>query len=75
MADPVSFPGRGIVFANPVPKEQGGGMLIGCDCGTSTQLVIEWDHTHPVPAQEIAFTCDGCQSTHWLTIGPPDVTP
>jgi hypothetical protein len=75
MADPVSFPGRGIVFANPVPKDQGGGMLIGCDCGFNTQIVVEWDHSRPVPAQEIAFTCGGCQSAHWLTIGPPDVTP
>lgn len=62
-------PPRSLISVQPVPAEQGGGVLIGCDCGTSTQLVIEGvaNLTHKT---ELAFTCDGCQSVHWFWVGP-----
>lgn len=66
------LPGRSLISAEPVPSEQGGGMLLGCDCGTTTHLIIDWDSSQPVPSQELAWTCDGCASVHWFRIGPPD---
>jgi hypothetical protein len=63
-------PPRGLIGIRPVPPEQGGGLLVTCDCATSTQWVIEGIE-HLTEAQEIPFTCDGCMSVTWFTIGPP----
>jgi hypothetical protein len=52
-----------------LPPEQGGGVLIDCDCGTSTQLIIEGIELL-TETREGAVTCDGCQSVRWFTVGP-----
>jgi hypothetical protein len=66
-------PPRGIISVRPVPDEQGGGVLIGCDCGTTTHLVI--DAAGLTEAREAAFTCDGCMSVSWFTVTPPADAP
>jgi hypothetical protein len=62
-------PPRSLLWANPVETEQGPGIELGCDCGTVTIVVIDGADqiTHP---QEVAATCDGCNSTRWITVGP-----
>ena len=62
-------PPRSLLFVRPAPAQEGGGLLIGCDCGTTTQLVIDGAE-HLTEKREMAFTCDGCHSTCWFTIGP-----
>ena len=63
------IPGRSLLFVKAVPAEEGGGLLIGCDCGTTTHLHIEADGTLAETC-EIAVTCDGCHSVNWFTVGP-----
>lgn len=48
------------------------GIEVWCDCATITVLQFDGVPDKPV---EAAFTCDGCQSTHWFTFGPAQVTP
>lgn len=36
-----------------------------CDCGTVTNVVVEGLRD----SEQFAYTCDGCSSSHWLTIG------
>jgi len=60
-------PRRGLICANPVPAENGGGMLLVCDCGTATHLVIDWE-PGAAGKHEIAVTCDGCGTPHWVTV-------
>ena len=62
-------PPRGLLWVKPLPVEQGGGLEITCDCGTITQLTIQVDDGAVLPDHEVPFTCDGCLSTHWWTIG------
>lgn len=70
MSTPLPLPpARSLVSVQPVPPEQGGGVLIGCDCGTSTHLVVE-GVSHLTEPTEAAFTCSGCQSAHWFTVAP-----
>jgi hypothetical protein len=40
-----------------------------CDCAVVTELVTEMvaDDLPPAVTQELAYTCDGCQTTHWFT--------
>jgi hypothetical protein len=63
----IEFPGRSLIGMESVPAEQGGGILIKCDCATTTHLVVDipdgvsGDH-------EIAVTCDGCHTVNWLMI-------
>jgi len=41
-----------------------------CDCGTVTEVTLVSFTVIPDRSpQEMAFTCDGCQSSHWFTIG------
>jgi hypothetical protein len=51
-----------------------------CDCGRPAELALRPcdPEGNPVPfsaaqvrQQELAFTCGGCGSHHWLTVGPP----
>jgi hypothetical protein len=64
-----SAPGRGLVSVRP---REDGSIDCLCDCGLTTVLQIDLDG--PLPeAREIAFTCDGCSSAHWLTLTPPEV--
>lgn len=62
-------PRRGLVSVQPIAAEEGGGLLIICDCGGLIQLVIE-DVGAIIEPREIAVTCDGCQTSHWITITP-----
>ena len=39
--------------------------LITCDCGTATDLTVEIRGEVPGSA-ELAYTCDGCQTSHWF---------
>ena len=64
-------PPRSLLWANPVETERGPGIELGCDCGTVTQLIIEGADRIAQP-QEIAVTCEGCNSVRWITVGPVD---
>ncbi len=70
MAANFTPPARSLLYVKPVRAEAAGGFLIGCDCGTTTHLIVEDENTL-TETQESAFTCDGCHSVHWFTIGPP----
>lgn len=61
-------PPRSLLYATPVPPEEGGGIAVGCDCGTVTHLIIEGAGGLSGPA-EMSFTCN-CLSVHWFTVGP-----
>lgn len=52
---------RSIEWMRPAPE---GGIEVLCDCATITVLQFEGTFTD---GQEIAFTCDGCHTVHWLT--------
>lgn len=45
---------------------------LGCDCGTLTEITLEGvgaiRKVDGVAAREFAYTCDGCGTTHWLTL-------
>ena len=51
---------------------------IGCDCGTVTDITLEGvdqiQRQDGWGTREFAYTCDGCQTSHWLTlaIGKPE---
>ena len=77
-------PGRGIEFA----RQTDAGLELFCDCGATTILASgDADGTPPldiaaaeqevitVPASggEVAFTCPGCKTVHWLTFTPRQV--
>ena len=62
-------PPRSLLWATPVHTEDGPGIELGCDCGTITILVID-DADQLAQIQEVAVTCDGCNSTRWITVGP-----
>lgn len=66
-------PPRGLLYATPVPEEEGGGIAVGCDCGTVTHLVIEGAE-RLTARTEMSFTCDGCLSVHWFHVGPAPAT-
>jgi hypothetical protein len=61
------------------------GFAVLCDCATTTEVHVQFkceDGTisgsppcGTVAPQEIAITCDGCGSTHWLTITPSEPKP
>ena len=67
-------PPRSILSIEAVPPEEGSGLLIACDCGSVTQLVID-GLEHLSGRRELAFTCDGCQSSTWFTVGPVGEVP
>jgi len=57
------FPSRGIAGIDVAPD----GFVLLCDCGTSTQVTLQADGSIQ-DGHELAVTCDGCQSVHWLTL-------
>ena len=61
MSDLLVHLNRSIEWMRLAPE---GGIEILCDCATITVLQIEGT---PSDGQEIAFTCDGCLTVHWLT--------
>lgn len=69
MPDDYVPPPRSLLWAKPVPTEHGPGIELGCDCGHVMVLVIT-DADQVTEPQEIAATCDGCNSTRWITVGP-----
>jgi len=58
---------RSLISAEPLPAALGGGITLGCDCGTTTHLVIEVEGVLTRP-REVGVTCDGCLTTHWVTV-------
>lgn len=62
-------PPRSLIGVEAVPAEQGGGLLLMCDCGTTTHLIVEGAEDLP-ESRDIAVTCDGCKSVTWMTVGP-----
>lgn len=46
---------------------------IGCDCSAVTELVLAGAAGARVGTQEVAFTCDNCLTSHWVTfhVVPP----
>lgn len=62
-------PPRSLLYVKAVPAEEGGGVEIACDCGTLTHLIIE-GADQVTEQREMAFTCAGCQSVTWFTVGP-----
>ncbi len=66
----MTWPPRSIISIEEVDPEDGGGVLILCDCGTATHLVLEWPEGAVPAEQELAFTCGGCHSVNWCKIGP-----
>lgn len=61
-------PPRSIIGVDLAPPELGG-VLVGCDCGTTTHLMVD-DMAGLTEPREAAFTCGGCQSVHWFTVYP-----
>lgn len=44
-----------------------------CDCATVTNVIVARGITATsvlTQAVEFAYTCDGCQTSHWLTLTP-----
>jgi hypothetical protein len=70
------------LHARPATEADGnegrGGLVVTCGCGESCLLTFEprtldGREIPPgtpgfIPSQEVAYTCDGCQSVHWLTL-------
>lgn len=65
------LPGRGLEYARPVVHDDGPAIEALCDCGTTTILTLNAAQVQALTGpNEFAFTCDTCQSTHWVTIYP-----
>lgn len=62
-------PPRSILGVEPYGSGDQAGLLITCDCGTATHLVIADPEKITSPV-DVPFTCGGCQSTTWFTAGP-----
>jgi hypothetical protein len=60
-------PLRSLLWATRVDTEQGPGIQLACDCATTTALVID-GAGQITGSQEIAATCDGCNSVRWITL-------
>ncbi len=57
-------PGRSIERVTPVPN----GVEVLCDCATVTVLYLRDVPAGALPLEQ-AFTCGGCLSVHWFTLG------
>ena len=71
MAEDYVPPPRSLLWAEPYSGEDGEGIELGCDCGTNTILISDGADQITRP-QDSAATCDGCNSTRWITVGPAD---
>lgn len=65
-------PPRSIISLKACPDAGCSAILIGCDCGTPTHLVVDFGGVEPVDGTEAAWTCKGCQSVRWFTIQVPE---
>jgi hypothetical protein len=59
-----NWPARGLISARVEPP---GTLVLGCDCGTTTRLVVQ-DAETLTEIQEIAVTCEGCCTVRWITV-------
>jgi hypothetical protein len=64
-------PPRSLLWASPYSGEEGQGIELGCDCAAVTVYILE-GLDQMTEARDMAFTCDGCQSVRWITVGPVD---
>jgi len=65
-------PPRSILYVEYLAADKG--VVVGCDCGAATHLVIEGAEKLTART-EMSFTC-ACLSVHWFTVGPAEaVTP
>jgi hypothetical protein len=57
---------------------EGSGAGICCECRTRTELILDTtdvaDLAHTGLAEQ-SFTCDGCGTTHWFTLGALEARP
>jgi hypothetical protein len=68
--DDYTPPPRSLLWATPYVGEDGEqGIELGCDCATVTVYILEGTDQLTEP-RDMAFTCDGCNSTRWITVGP-----
>jgi hypothetical protein len=68
MLSSVTFPARSIISLEACPDEGCGAILIGCDCATTTHLIVDFGGGTVEDGTEMAVTCDGCQSVTWFTV-------
>jgi hypothetical protein len=63
------LPRRSLLAAVPLEAEHNDEARIWllCDCGMSTDLRVGISGLPPSGA-EAAFTCDGCETSHWFTL-------
>lgn len=71
LPDDYTPPPRSLLWAKPYSGEGGQGIELGCDCGTTTIYLIDGTDQITEP-RDMAFTCDGCNSVRWITVGPVD---
>ncbi|HZP54990.1 hypothetical protein [Actinocrinis sp.] len=57
-------PGRSIERVTVTPE----GVEVWCDCAAITVLDFRDVPAAALPLEQ-AFTCDGCHSVHWFTLG------
>lgn len=58
---------RGAHLLGAVLDDEGRPVVsVCCDCATQTDLVVD-AKTAPNGTYEMAFTCDGCRTSHWMT--------
>lgn len=58
---------RGLELVGVGADEHGSPVLtMVCDCATVTELVVPGAQS--AGTSEFAYTCDGCESSHWLKV-------
>lgn len=59
--------GRGLEYARLESVAEDGSPVLECmcDCGVVTHVKLVGP---AVGSVEVAYTCDGCESSHWLTV-------
>jgi len=63
-------PPRSLIDAQAFTNEAGQPVFrLTCDCAAVTDYVVV-DAERITEPREVAFTCGGCQSVRWVTIGP-----
>lgn len=55
------------------PLPEGNGIGVCCECRTRTELIIDMTGVTDlarIDLPEQSFTCDGCGTVHWFSLGP-----
>lgn len=64
--------GRGLEYVELLGPDENGDPVFRClcDCATVTDVTLARADVmlQHGAVQEIAYTCDGCESAHWMTI-------